>query len=133
MKLVATEENSQIIEALVDALKALNIGDVLTNERIDNLVRDKRHLLYKARSIVEREHGYAFGTMIRVGIKRIAGTEVHLIGQTQRKRAVKGLRRAKGRIIGVLKSETTPLSREDKLKCNSELSKIGIAAEFLVD
>lgn len=133
MKLVSTEENAKIIEAMVDALKSLRIGEVLTNERIDNLAKNKRHLLYKARAIVEREHGYAFGTMIRVGIKRIAGAEVHLIGQTQRKRAIKGLRRAKGRIIGVLKSDTTPLSRDDKLKCNSELSKIGIAAEFLVD
>lgn len=132
MKLFSTPENLEIIDALTARMAAMQPGETLKNADIENMVHGKRHLLIRARAILNREHGYIFASVYGVGIKRIDRDAIPLVGEHSRFKAMRGLGRAKKQIIGVIKNDGENLSEQQKLRCSAELAKLGLAAQFLV-
>ncbi len=127
---VSTTENLEIVNALITTLTDMKFGDTLSKERIDNLVRGKPWLLTKAKTVVEQSTGCIFATVIREGVKKLQPADSHLAGMKARKRAVKGMGRAHGQIVGVIRAQYGEMTAQERLKATNEINKLGLAVEF---
>lgn len=133
MAYVSTPENFDIVVAIVETIRSTPIDTIIPRKQLDNLLKGKLHLLAKARRQVEREDGVVIATIIGVGIKKLDPRGVHVVGVDARRRASKGLGRAQGRIVGVIRNNNGELSANDRLKASNEINKLGLAVEFCKD
>ena len=133
MGYVSTTENMEIVSALVVTIRSTPFDEVIPRKQLDNLLHGKHHLLAKARRMVEREDGVVIATVIGVGIKKMPSAIVHVVGIEARRKASKGLGRAQGRIVGVIRNNNGELSAGDRLKASNEINKLGLAVEFCKD
>jgi hypothetical protein len=125
-KFVSTPEQEAIVVAIAAALERLEPGDVLPYSNIDNLMKGNRNLLYRARDRVIKKTGAIFGTIYKVGIKRLERENIDTVSVKKRASIVRGVVRVKGNLIVALQLDGTNISRQDKLKINSELAKLGL-------
>lgn len=132
-RFISSPENIEITEALIDAIGGLNPGEILPNGKIENLVKGKRHLLAKARRIVQRRDGVVFATIIGVGIKRLKDEDVYVVGSHARKRAKNTTEKARKEIVGVIRRGDAVMDRETQLRTMNEINKLGLIAEFCMD
>lgn len=130
---VSTPENLEIVEAIVDSLRRLKADAILPNKAIDNLARGKRHLVMKARKLVQEQEGCVFATVIGVGIKRLPNGESHLVGQAARMKALRGTKRAQSQIVAVIRKGSATMDRQTRQRCLNEVNKLGLIAEFCRD
>jgi len=133
MAFVSTTENLEILSAVCDALRNLEPDETVSKKRLDNLLRGKQHLLAKARTMVEKDDGCVFATVIGVGVKKLPPSKVVQVGERARIRASRGLSKAQGQIVGVVRSSEGIIPAVDKLKLTNELNKLGLAVEFCRD
>lgn len=132
-RFISTPENMEITDALMTKLRGLGVGDVAPNEHINNLAKDKRHLITKARRAIEKEQGCILATVIGVGIKKMDPGSAQTIGKDARVKAFRGTRRARDRIVGVIRAGSANMDRQTKLKLSSEVNKLGFIAEMCMD
>lgn len=130
MAYVSTEENLAIVEALCAALRDMEVGETLKRTQLQNLLSGKPHLLYNAKKRVERELGCIFVTVVGIGLKKLDPAGAHTVGERAREKAKRGLSKAQGQIVGVVRSSEGVLGAPDKLKLTNELNKLGLAVEF---
>ncbi len=129
-KFVTSPENLAILEALVEALTELKVGEVLPNDRIENLAAGKRHLVAKARAMVEEKTGAVFATIIRHGIKKLEAPAVHTVGEAARGSATRKLKKAHKVIVGHITLNTEGMDENSRRKAIDEIGKLGLAIEF---
>jgi hypothetical protein len=127
---VSTPENLKIVDALCQALRNLKIGETLSKKRIENLVSGKPHLLARARSSIEQEQGCILATVIGIGIKKIEPRMAHTVGEKARVKARRGLSKAQGQMVGVVRSSEGVMLAQDKVQLTNELNKVGLTIEF---
>lgn len=127
---VSSPETEAKVEAIASALRLLKPGDVLAYERLDNLDDGRRALSGRARRIVQRERGYVFETVRSVGIKRLEPEDVHAVGIAHRRSIVRGVVRTRTTLVLALKLDGREMSRTDRRKVTSELSRLGIIEEI---
>ena len=110
-------ENEIAISLLVEALRALPVGGVLTyataSGAIDEDVQGRaRRLMARARAIVEREDGSRFGTVPGIGIKRLETADVLGIGAGYRRHIRRTSKRAFDRLSGLRLNDLTEDQRK---------------------
>lgn len=133
MAYITTAENAAIVAALCDRLRVLKIDETLTKAHLDNLLQGKPHLLARARKMVEQEQGCIFSTIIGVGLKKIDPKTAHMVGIAARHKAMRGLKTAQGRIIGVIRESEGVADSQTRLTLSNEVNKLGLAVEFCKD
>lgn len=128
--LKSNPENQADIRALADFLAALPVGEIATYDQLSQAIgRNVRngagYILTAARDAVEKESGAIFGTVHRVGVKRLTGQEAIGIGaQTGRK-----IRRAARRGIGRLgRIRDNSLTDADRKRINAYTAQLGAVA-----
>ena len=76
-----SEKTSIDVQTLYDLLHKTRTGDVVSYEALHEAIgRDvreaNRYLLLRAIELIRRDHNYVFGTVRRVGVKRLADGEI---------------------------------------------------------
>lgn len=130
MAYISTAENMEIIDALSQALRDLPVGEILPKARIDNLSRNKAHLVHRARNLIEREQGLVLGTVVGIGIKKLPANQAGLVGEQARLKAKRGVTKASKRIIGVVRINEREMTSADRAKLAEEVNKLGLVMEF---
>lgn len=130
MPYISTPENLKILGALVYSLRELQIDELLPRERLANLLKGKPHLLHKAKTLVEGEQGCIFVTVIGVGLKKLDPKDADVVGQKARQKAQRGLGKAQGQIVGVVRAYEGDMSAQERSKLSQELNKLGLAIQF---
>lgn len=74
------------VRALCKVFAETRVGEVLTYQQLSEVIRkdiqtEGRQALTSARAITQRELGYVFGTIFRVGLKRLSDIEIVQTGQ----------------------------------------------------
>lgn len=86
------------VQAIVTALSALNIGDTASYAALSEAAGKPIATIYpalvSARSIVEKERGYVFGTLYKQGIKRLADAEIVQSAHSARSRISRAAKKA---------------------------------------
>ena len=132
-RFISTPENMEITEALVATFRNLKNGETVDNARIDNLMQGKRHLVTKARHMVEREQGCVLATVIGVGVKKLDPDAAHTVGKVARGKALRTTLKARNRIVGVIRAGHAGMDRQARLRLSSEVNKLGFIAEMCQD
>lgn len=131
-KFVSSPENLAIIEALIERLESLPVGATLNNQTVHNLCQGKKHLIYRAREIVEKRQGCAFATVRGVGVKKLQPEKASTLGQKARESAARRIGKSKGVMVIVFKSNED-MDRAARLKLQDEISRCSLVQEFLKD
>lgn len=130
---IATPENMEILDALTKSLTELAPGKVLPIKTIDNLARGKRHLVTKARQLVQRSEGCVFATVIGSGIKKLEDENVASVGRAARLRSFRTVTRARDDIVAVIRRGSATINRQTMNKMYNEANKLGLISEFCRD
>lgn len=97
------------VQTLITALSAMSIGDTASyaalSEAVGKPVAGCTPALTSARSIVEKERGYVFGTLYRQGIKRLADAEIVQASHANRTRISRAAKKSL-RHLGSIKDFT---------------------------
>jgi hypothetical protein len=118
----ANPEKAAAVEAIASALARLQPGEVVAYAQLHNLMLGDRNLLYRARRQVEESHGYIFGAVRGVGIKRLSNRVVIVDAlMTTTKRAMD---RTEKRVVGALLKDGSTMSRQEKAELNSSVAHI---------
>lgn len=121
-------------KVLSDLMRRAAVGDTLTYEAmsaaINRDVTADRSLLYTARGIVQREDRVVFDSVQKVGLKRLADTEIVSLGDRARSRVRRIAKRASQAIVCV-NYDTMP--RDAQVKHNTALSMLGVVQELATD
>jgi len=115
--------------ALVERLREVSIEETITYDDLSKVigrdVRHVRHLLASARARVLKEHGILFGTERSVGLRRVAASEAHYVGQHARS----GIRRKATRSAKQIRqavSRANDMPPDATRKAYSEISTLGL-------
>jgi hypothetical protein len=111
--LKAISEFEGDIATLADQLRALPIDGVITYAQLDKAigrpVRAQRFLLTAARERIEKESGALFGTVFKVGVKRLPVESYATVGQNARGTIRRKAGRASNRMQnGIEKANDVP-------------------------
>jgi len=116
------------ILALVERLRSVPVGETVTYEDLDAVigrpVRAQRWLMIKARDVLDGE-GHIFGTVARVGLKRLESSALPSLGQ----RARRGIRNRAKRVTARMASGMTranDVDPETARKLMAEQSVLGL-------
>lgn len=125
----ATSENEADIDRLIDCLKAVSIGGVVTHEELSEAIgrdiKPRRYLLFRAADRLTAESGIIFESVRGVGYKRLPIDEVHTVGYRTRRT----IRRKAGRACGRMSAAVTKANDappDAVLKVNREVSTLGL-------
>lgn len=113
-------------QCLFELLSKAQVGDVITYEEMDNLlgknIRIHRSLLASARRKARKDAGVEFGTIPKVGIKRLNSSEISDTAKCFFSR----MNRATKRQANVLRNaKYEELDNAEKVKHNANLSLLG--------
>lgn len=113
MDLKSNPEVQAEITALCNLVRALPIGATLAYEAATEAVgRDvqgvARFSLMRAREIVEKQDGIRFGTVSKIGVKRLQTEDIPSIGTQARRRIRRTARRGYARLAGLRVNDITP-------------------------
>jgi hypothetical protein len=132
-RFVSTQENLEIIEALAQTFRNLKIDETIENKRIKNMAKGKRHLVDRARRMIEREQGCILATVIGIGIKKRPANNASDIGREARLRMGRTSKKAQGRIIGIIRQGTADMDRTSVARVTTEVNRLGFIAEMCSD
>lgn len=118
--------------ALIEALQAASIGTVLTYGQLSKAIGEDvqngaRHYLYSAIKALQTE-GVAFGTVRRMGVKRLTAEEIPAIGDAALLHIRRSSRRARKRMGVVAGMNDVP--NETRIKVNATASLLGVIEHF---
>jgi hypothetical protein len=112
------------------------VGEVCTydalSDAIGRPVRPVRHMLMQALAKARKEHGAVFGTVTRIGYRRLSAEEVHTLGRQARQRVRRTTRRARESIATAL-SRANEISEPARLKAVAELAALGLLEQIAAD
>jgi len=101
----ANPENEIKIDHIVRKLRALGINEILPYSAINEIVgadhRSRQWLMMRARRIVETAEGFRFGTVVKIGIKRLSADDIAGIGADARRAIGSRARRASARLTNL--------------------------------
>lgn len=111
---------------IFDRLLKSNVGDVIGYEELTKLIgRDvqgkARSCLLSARKRAEREHRIVFGCVFKIGVKRLADTEIVDSGEAILKRARRGVQKGYQRLTNTVDFEKLPESHQVKMSTYASL------------
>jgi len=124
-------QDARVITArLLDRLK--NAGDVVPYTELSALIgadvqTRRRSALTRARRILARDHGIIVATVARHGVKRLAPSDVPMLGEQARRSIHRRARRAAELIVRGTNGHD--LGEEGTKFRNSELASLGLIAE----
>ena len=109
----AISEFEPDVQKLAECLREASISEIVTYERLDKVlgrsVQDNRYILVRARTTVEKEIGAVFGTVFRVGLKRMPVEDFPTVGQYSRRAIRRRARKASDRMAnGLAKINDAP-------------------------
>lgn len=128
--LKSNPETAADIRALADFLAALPVGEVATYAQLSqtigrNVQKGAGYILAAARDVVEKEAGAIFGTIHRVGVKRLTGQEAIGVGAQTGRKIKRAARRGISR-LGRIRDNS--LSDDDRRKINAYTAQLGAVA-----
>jgi len=133
---IPTTQNAADVAALAEALATTPIGELCTydalSDAIGRPVRPVRHLLMQALAKARKEHGAVFGTVTRVGYRRLSAEEAHTLGRQARQRVRRTTRRAREGIATAL-SRANEVSDAGRLKAVAEIAALGLLEQLATD
>ena len=127
---ISKPEYQAEISALIEILKAAPLGATITYQAMNAVIgrsvqREASFSLIKARKIVEKETGARFGTIYKIGIKRLSAQEIPSIGIDGRRRISSISKRAYARLSNLSNNDITP---EIERRIQAEKSHLGAIA-----
>lgn len=128
--LKSNPETHADIRALADFLARLPVGEVATYAQLSqaigrNVQNGAGYILAAARNVVEKEAGAIFGTVHRVGVKRLTGQEGIGIGAITSRKIKRAARRGITR-LGRIRDNS--LTDADRTKINAYTAQLGAVA-----
>ena len=101
----ANPENEIKTDHIARKLRALGSGEILPYADINEIVgpdhRSRQWLMIRARRIVEDTEGFRFGTVAKIGIKRLSADDIAGIGADARRTIGNRARRASKRLTNL--------------------------------
>lgn len=120
---------SHDVRAIVERLKAVPIGEIITKDQISAaLGRDINRyywLLLSARKVVNDELGLVFETLPRVGFRHLPANETHKVGDTSRGR-IRRIAKNANRVITNRMRTANDISNDERLRLIAEQSTLGL-------
>ncbi len=103
---------------LTDAFLKMEQGETMTYEQVSKLLSRKTSgsdgTLQSARRRAEKEDGFVFGTIRKVGLKRLDDAEIVSLGETGAKSLRRGARRSFKRVSNVHDFDSLPSAEQAK-------------------
>ena len=125
--------NAADIETLVAVLQAAAVGELVPysalSAAIGRDVRRQGYLLATARRDANNASGALFGTVWKMGYKRLAPDEVHTIGGMVRGRIRRSAKRT-GHMISQALQTANEMDPEARRKAVSEVTVLGMVAHL---
>ena len=119
----AASEKQVAADEIANILGTLYVGEVLPYQRIDNLMMGDRGVLRKAMRLANDRYGFVFGTVYRVGVKRLSERTVIFEADYERTRKLMGRVEKTG--TNSLIHEAASLSREEKFALTKHVNACG--------
>lgn len=128
-------ENEAALTLLVEGLRSLSVGGVLAYSTATGAIGEDvqgraRRLMARARTIVEREDGSRFGTVMGLGIKRLETVDVLGIGAGYRRHIRRTAATASKRLSGLRVNDLTP---EQQRRLDAERAGFGAISLFTTE
>lgn len=119
-------------QLVIDELGKAKVGDVVTYDKLTRLLgRDVRTVargsLTTARRRLQKDSGIVFGTVARVGVRRLSNSETVGVGASYIKRVHSTVRRGV-HVVGC--ADYDALGKDDQVKHNTYLSIFGTLGEL---
>lgn len=113
MEMKSSPEKHAEITTLCGLLRQLSIGaTMLYSDATHAIMRDvrgaARFSLMRAREIVETEDGSRFGTVAKIGVKRLETVDIPAIGTQIRRKVRRAARIGYRRLTGIKANDVTP-------------------------
>ena len=129
----ALAEVSIDIKLLCDALKLVEIGDVITYQELSDIIGRSvikhRYLLQKARRDLRRDDGILFDCVFNTGLRRMSNSDiVNKVSTQPFQRMRSTVRNAVGDIHCI---QNDQLSNNERITLNASQSLFGAIAEFI--
>lgn len=122
-------ELSPETEILIELLKALPVGGIIElgtmSAAISRDITTCRYLFYAAAKYMEREQNAVFGSVRRVGYKRLQSNEISGLGRTARSR-IRGTARRGVRAMAAGVAGANDIEPEEKLRVLAEQSSLAM-------
>lgn len=122
--------------ALADLFIATEIGGVVTfaamTAAIGQDIATRRHLMPSALSVAARESGAIFGSVRRVGYKRIAPEDAHILGAHVRRRIRRSAKRAGDAMLSAI-TKANHVPEPAKARAYTEINSLALVRHIASD
>lgn len=126
-----SEQTSIDVQMIYDRLHKANTGDTVSyadlTELIGRDVQDRaRYILLRALDLLRRDHNYVFGTVRRVGVKRLADGEIVGSAASDVASIRRKARKAASKLTCV--ADYDALTPDERIRHNATVSLFGAIA-----